>query len=87
MFFHANSIAFCPQTFLYFEEAILARDCEKLGLVMRYSPQVRVLHVGGVSTKTQAYSGYAREKQKNQKHLDSVRVFVERYYDEDVTDR
>lgn len=82
-----RSIAFCPQTFLYFEEAILARDCEKLRLTMRYSPQVRVLHVGGVSTKTGLSSGYAREKAKNARHLDSVRVFVDRYYDEDVANR
>lgn len=86
-FTSVRSVAFCPDTFLYFEEAILARDCEKLGLKMLYSPEVRVTHLGSVSTKHAGGSDYKREKLKNRQHFQSVQVFVNRYDSMDVCDR
>ena len=86
-FIRVRSIAFCPETFMYFEEAILARDCEKLGLSVRYCPKVRVTHLGGVSTKLGVGSDYRHEKMKNRRHFESVQVFLDRYDDMDVCDR
>ena len=42
---------FCPQTFLYYEEDILALKCKKNNYITRYIPHLQVLHLEGVSTK------------------------------------
>ncbi len=86
-FTSVRSVAFCPDTFLYFEEAILARDCEKLGLKMLYFPEAKVIHLGSVSTKLAGGSDYRREKRKNRQHFQSVQIFVDRYDSMDVLDR
>lgn len=82
-----RSVAFCPDTFLYFEEAILCRDCEKLNLPMVYCPDVQVIHLGSVSTKTLKQTAFMREKRKNKEHLASVQVFLNRYFDNEIADR
>ncbi len=82
-----RSIAFCPDTFLYFEEAILYRDCQKLSLTMQYDPQVHVTHLGRVSTSVDLPSNYAKERMKVNRHIPSLQVFINRFDDYEVADR
>ena len=42
--------AFCPDTFLYLEEDILAYECLRDGLPMRYEPSIQVMHQEDTAT-------------------------------------
>lgn len=63
-FIQARQFAFNPSTFLYVEEDILAFECLRDGLVIRYNPDLRVVHLEDVSTNAAIRSACARKKMK-----------------------
>ncbi|MCQ2974932.1 MAG: glycosyltransferase [Bacteroidales bacterium] len=50
-FIDNRNYCFYPKTFLYFEEQILAYQCNKLSLKMLYSPNIEVIHYLDVSSE------------------------------------
>lgn len=63
-FIAVRQFAFNPGTFLYCEEDILNAECAKAGLVMRYSPGLKVKHLEDCSTRSAHKSAYARVRRK-----------------------
>ena len=72
-FISKRNYAFYPETFLYFEEHILALQCFRENLKTLYYPQIEVEHLHSVSTKTvyktqrEKYLLYWRENIKSLK--------------------
>lgn len=50
IFVRTMNEAFCPDTFLYKEEFILAKRCEKMQLKMIYDPEIKIFHKEDSST-------------------------------------
>lgn len=75
-FISKREYAFCPETFLYFEEDILHAECTRLGLKMLYSPEITVNHLEDVSTNMRFKSRYKKEKMKNREMLNSINVLM-----------
>lgn len=71
--------AFNPQTFLYMEEDILAKECKDAGLSMIYSPEIRVEHLEDVTTDAMWRSSYQKAKNKNRQMLLSCRILEKLY--------
>ena len=75
-FINYRENAFCPDTFLYYEEDILHAECIKLSLKIVYSPKLQVYHMEDVATNMKYRSKYKREKMKNSEMLRSVDVLL-----------
>lgn len=65
--------AFCPDTFMYMEEEILAYLCNEKGYEMLYAPEIQVLHKEEVST-TQSRNAFRKYLFYTQHLRDSARV-------------
>ena len=63
-FIDARKEAFCPDTFLYMEEDILAWQCLRAGLRMRYDPSLQVLHMEDAATRLAARGEYRQMRLK-----------------------
>lgn len=66
--------AFNPNTFLYFEEDILHRECTLEHIKMVYSPALKVEHLEDASTNAVFKSDYKKAKMKNREMLKSARL-------------
>lgn len=73
-FMARRDYAFNPNTFLYFEEDILHKECEIEGITMLYSPALKIEHLEDISTNTVFNSEYKKAKMKNCEMLKSARV-------------
>ena len=71
--------AFYPDTFLYFEEDILYRQCEKNNFKILYDPSVFVYHLEDVSTNMVYRNYLKKEKMKISNLINSMRVFMDIY--------
>lgn len=69
--------AFNPATFLYLEEDILELECRRQGLKMRYSPELKVMHLEDASTRAAFSSEYRRYRMKGQRMLESLGIFID----------
>lgn len=67
---------FCPETFMYFEEDILAYECIRDGFKMVYDPELSVEHLEDVSTNLSFNSEFGKYKMKNAEFLKSVHVLM-----------
>lgn len=70
---------FCPETFLYAEEEILAWQCFRAGIITRYAPSFQVLHLEDRSTEEALQSRtllpeYRKEEQKIREKTRSLKV-------------
>lgn len=76
-FIKARSLAFNPDTFMYFEEDILHYECMQSGLKLLYSPRVKVTHLEDVSTDS-VYGASFRKTMFVNKHLEhSTAVYLD----------
>lgn len=75
-FIDVRQYAFNPETFLYCEEDILNAECTKEGLVMRYSPDLKVKHLEDCSTRAAAKSVYGSVRKKYENLVRSLNIFV-----------
>ena len=73
-FITKRDYAFSPRTFLYMEEDILAYECLKAGIAMRYDPRIRVEHIGDVSTTARYRSDYRRAALKYREKARSMQI-------------
>ena len=68
------SQAFCPDTFLYFEEDIRCFECVNMGYRVQYDPRIQVRHLEGISSAIDKDKRY-QKKEAYVKHIyDSARV-------------
>ena len=68
---------FCPRTFMYFEEDILAYECIRNNMKIVYDPELKVEHLEDVSTNLSFSSEFNKYKMKNFEFLKSVRVLID----------
>lgn len=68
--------AFNPSTFLYCEEDILQAECAARGLVCRYAPSLKVLHLEDCSSKAAVHSSWRRARLKYRRLIDSLSVLL-----------
>lgn len=68
-----STVAFEPQTFMYFEECILKKKCESLGLSIRYLPTLQVLHHHNEITLESLFANTYEKRRKQ------ARLTVEAY--------
>ena len=68
--------AFNPATFLYFEEDILAYECLRDGILMRYDPTLRVLHNEDAATNMAYKTERARMALKFREKACSMEVLA-----------
>ena len=61
-FFETRPHAFNPATFLFYEDEILAYECMRDGIPLRYSPAYTVSHMGEVSLSASLPARYRREQ-------------------------
>ena len=79
-FISKREYAFCPDTFLYFEEDILHAECTRSGLKMLYSPDIIINHLEDVATNMRFKSKYKKAKMKNRGMLNSIEVLLKLSY-------
>lgn len=77
MFVRENVRPFYPETFLYFEEDILAYNCKKNNWKTVYSPKLTVLHNFSASTKKSITHALARNRKVTERMCDAVKVYKE----------
>lgn len=68
-----STVAFEQQTFMYFEECILKKKCERLGLSIRYLPTLQVLHHHNEITLDSLFANTYEKRRKQ------ARLTVEAY--------
>lgn len=73
-FIRQEDKAFCPDTFMYGEEDILAYLCRRAGHAMVYDPALRVLHMDGKTTKNSFGKSLDKEIFVYKNTLESFRV-------------
>lgn len=69
----------CDETFLYGEEAILAKDCRDHGLKILYYPDIKILHNESVATKKVMNKLIARKLFYLNNYIDSLYVLLRKY--------
>ncbi|MEE8885775.1 MAG: glycosyltransferase [Eubacteriales bacterium] len=85
-FMDANpDYCFCPDTFLYMEEDILAWQCQKKQLRTYYCPEIHVKHLEDVSTNMLSGSGLQKYVRKYREVLKSCGV-LKKLMDRDARD-
>lgn len=77
-FIDNRSYAFCPDTFLFYEEDILWLECQDAGLKMLYSPDISVEHREKSSTSTLGRNGYLRYRKIQSISYDSIQVLIDK---------
>ena len=75
-FLKTRPFAFNPTTFLYAEEDILAWECAKASLCVRYTPALKVTHLEDAATNAAIHSDYFRRKMKYGRIADSLDVLI-----------
>lgn len=75
-FIKARPMAFNPDTFLYVEEDILAYECAKASLPLRYTPELKVVHLEDAATNAAEHSDYKRKKAKYGRICDSLGILI-----------
>lgn len=80
-FIKAGEPPFDPVTFLYYEEDILALKCERNGWGIRYSPELRVLHLHEGTTGKLTVSDEEKERFIAKHYLDSLSILLCCYED------
>ena len=65
------------KTFLYFEEAILRARCESAGLKCVYTPELRLIHTGGIITNPATKNLRKNRLYYLKQNMKSVRAFYE----------
>lgn len=60
LYFRSRPLPFYPETEFYYEEYILAYQCQKACLKISYCPEISVCHDSGASTK----ANFRKEKEK-----------------------
>lgn len=68
--------AFEPETMFFYEEYILALRCQKLGYLIRYVPNLRVIHESGAATDDQYHTDAARMKFRLQRTRDAAEIYL-----------
>lgn len=76
-FIRKRQNAFNPATFMFAEEDILAHECHRDGLTMRYSPDMTVMHLEDVSTNAAIKHNRSRIRMKLKNTIDSMNVLTE----------
>lgn len=74
-FIEKRRFCFYPETFLYMEEDILHFQCMSEGLLLLYSPKLKVQHMEDVSTNLRVKSKYRRYIFKNKEMRNSIEVY------------
>lgn len=69
--------AFDPETFLYYEEYLLWRCCDKRGWRMVYRPEICVLHNEGRATSTLSCTRKERYRQMMSNTLNAAKIYLE----------
>ncbi len=75
LFIECEHNAFCPDTFLYYEEDILFQYCMNKKYVIIYEPSIKVEHLEDVSTNTENKSKYKKYIFRTKHLLHSANVF------------
>lgn len=75
-FIDSRNSCFNPSTFLYMEEDILHYECQQEGLIMLYSPVVKVIHLEDISTNISKKSEYEKFKFKEHEMKNSLKVML-----------
>lgn len=76
-FVRRRQYAFNPKTFLYFEEQILAYECEKQGLKLLYSPEIEVLHYLNVSSSQSDPNKRKRYMNMWSQNIKSAKIYLD----------
>lgn len=76
-FIQKRKYCFNPATFLYFEEQILAYECQKAGLTMLYSPEIEVEHLIGISSEASHSDNRKRYLTMWQENIKSANIYLE----------
>lgn len=73
-----SAAAFDECTFMYFEECILKKKCERLGLEIRYLPKLQVLHHHNEITRESLFANTFEKRRKHaQLTLDAYQRFLD----------
>lgn len=67
--------AFVPKTQFFYEEYLLALRCQREGYLVRYDPELRVLHESGKATKTLGPTS-AQTRFKLERTLEAAKVYL-----------
>lgn len=69
----------CDKTFLYGEEAILAKECRDAKQLLMYNPKIQILHNESVATKRNVPDLIKRKKFYLENYLDSLEILLSKY--------
>lgn len=76
-FLQKSDAAFDEITFMYFEECILKKKCDRLGLSIRYQPELQVLHHHNeISAQTLRRATYRKRRLQAQRTVDAYQNYV-----------
>lgn len=70
--------AFDSDTFLYYEEDLLACRCSRKGYVVRYYPQIQILHYEGKSTSAISNTVFEKDLFRIRQSRESLRILRQR---------
>lgn len=74
-----NMEGLCPDTFLYGEEAVLAKECADNGFKMLYYPHIKILHNESGATKRAVPQRIKRKIYYYDNYIDSLNVLVKKF--------
>lgn len=69
----------CDDTFLYGEEAILAKDCRDNHLTLLYYPEIKIIHNESIATKRNVPNLIKRKLFYLDNYIDSLYVLLKKY--------
>lgn len=76
-FIKEQTIVFCEETFLYYEEDLFAIKCKMNGYIVKYLDNVYVRHMESISTKDSSLSGLENEIFVFRELLKSAKIYRE----------
>jgi GT2 family glycosyltransferase len=86
-FLQKSDAAFDEVTFMYFEECILKEKCDRLGLSIRYQPELQVLHHHNeITAQTLRSSTYQKRRVQAQRTVDAYQSYLTYHRSQSRTD-
>lgn len=76
-FVQKREYCFDPRTYLYFEEQLLAYQCQKHNLPMLYTPDIEVKHLIGISTELSEKDNRRRYLSMWKENIKSAKIYLD----------
>ena len=74
-FLKRRKVAFCPNTYFYYEEYLLALRCKREQALIIYNPEIHVLHTDGAATQKSFSYGRDRIRFQMRCIMDAAEIY------------